>query len=143
MTEPTPQSAASLLARAEAAGARVRREATPAPSAFLITLGLASAGFFLAQPIAGTERGVVAVAVAFSAAVLGAAIAVLATRGTTRHGFSHRFGVAMGAWAVVFAVALAFGTTTPDLAYSWAWWAPLAVLVALPCLAGAWRELPR
>ena len=143
MTEPTPQSAASLLARAEAAGSRVRRSAAPAPSAFLITLGLASAGFFLAQPVAGTERGVVAAAVAFSAAVLGAAIAVLVTRGTTRHGFSRRFGVTMGAWGAVFAVALALGTTTPDLTYSWAWWGPLAILVAVPCLAGAWRELPR
>lgn len=143
MTEPAPQTAAGLLDEVEAVGARVRRNTGPGASHFLITLGVASAGFFLAQPVAGSERGVSAAAVAFAAAVLGAALAVLVSRGTTRHGFSRRFGLTMGAWAAVFAVALAVGTTDPQLAYSWAWWAPFAVLVSVPCLVGAWRELPR
>lgn len=143
MPEPTPHAAAGLLDQAEAADARVRRAAGPAASAFLITLGLASAGFFLAQPVASGERGVVAAAIAFTGAVLGAALAVLVTRGTTRHGFSRRFGLTMGLWAAVLAVALSLGTTFPELAHSWSWWAPLAVLVAVPCLVGAWRELPR
>jgi hypothetical protein len=142
MTVPTPQAAAALLADAAAADARVRREASPASSGFLATLGCASAGFLLAQPVADGERGVLAAALVFVLAVLGAALALLSGLRSTRHGFTRRFGLVMGAWAAVFAVALAVGTTT-DLARSWAFWAPAAVLVVLPCLVGAWRELPR
>ncbi|MGY1632597.1 hypothetical protein ACI784_12915 [Geodermatophilus sp. SYSU D01186] len=142
MTAPTPQSAAALLAEAAAADARVRREASPASSGFLATLGCASAGFFLAQPVADGDRGVLAAGVVFVLAVLGAVLALLAGRRSTRHGFARRFGLAMGGWAVVFAVGLAVGLES-GLARSWSFWAPLAVLVAVPCLVGAWRELPR
>jgi hypothetical protein len=141
MTAPTPQSAAALLAEAAAAGARVRREASPASSGFLATLGCASAGFFLAQPLTDGDRGVLATAVVFVLAVLGAVLALLAGRRSTRHGFARRFGLAMGAWAAVFAVGLA--VVESDLVGGWAFWGPLAVLVALPCLVGAWLELPR
>src|SRR3712207_9420579 len=89
--------------------ARVRREASPASSGFLATLGCASAGFFLAQPVADGDRGVLAAAVVLVLAVLGAVLALLAGRRSTRHGFARRFGLAMGAWAVVFAVGLAVG----------------------------------
>ncbi|MGY1812976.1 hypothetical protein [Blastococcus sp. SYSU D00820] len=143
MTVPTPTSAAALLAQADAAGARVRREADRAASGFLLTLGLASAGFLLAQPVAGSERGVVAAALPFALAVAGAALALVVGRRSTQVGFSRRFGLTMGAWAAVFAVGLAVGRTRPELAAEWAWWGPLAVLAALPCLVGAWRELPR
>ncbi len=44
----------------------------------------------------------------------------------------------MGTWGAVFGVGLAVGVTR--LPYSWV---PLAVLVAAPCLVGAWRELPQ
>ncbi|MBB3083437.1 hypothetical protein [Geodermatophilus sabuli] len=142
MTAPTPQSAAALLAEAAAADARVRREAGPAASGFLATLGCASAGFSLAQPVADGDRGVLAAAMVFVFAVLGAVLALLAGRRSTRHGFARRFGLAMGAWAAVFAVGLAVGLAS-DAARGWAFWAPLAVLVAAPCLVGAWRELPR
>ncbi|MGY1635698.1 hypothetical protein ACI78V_03485 [Geodermatophilus sp. SYSU D00742] len=142
MTAPTPQSAAALLAEAAAADARVRREASPASSGFLATLGCASAGFFLAQPVADGDRGVLAAAVVFVLAVLGAVLALLAGRRSTRHGFARRFGLVMGAWAAVFAVGLAVGLES-GLARSWVFWGPLAVLVAVPCLVGAWRELPR
>ncbi|MGY1653112.1 hypothetical protein [Geodermatophilus sp. SYSU D01119] len=143
MTVPTPESAAALLAEADAAGVRVRREASPAASTFLVTLGCASAGFFLAQPVADSERAVGATALVFALAVLGAAAALVAGRGSVRAGFSQRFGTAMGAWGAVLAVGLAVGTTVPGLAHEWAWWAPLAVAVAAPCLVGAWRERPR
>jgi hypothetical protein len=85
---------------------------------------------------------VLATAVVFVLAVLGAVLALLAGRRSTRHGFARRFGLAMGAWAAVFAVGLAVGLES-DLAGGWAFWGPLAVLVALPCLVGAWLELPR
>ena len=140
MTVPSPQHAAALLAEAARTGARVHREASPAPSGFLITLGFASAGFFLAQPIADGESGVLAAAAVFLLAVGGAALGLLTAQRFTRQGFTHRFGLAMGAWAVVFAVALAAGTTS--FPHSWAFWVPLAVLVPVPCLLGAWRELP-
>ena len=143
MTVPTPTAAATLLAEADAAGRRVRQEADRAASGFLLTLGLASTGFFLAQPIAGSERGVAAAALPFALAVAGAAVALVVGRRSTRVGFSQRFGLAMGAWAAVFAVGLALGRTLPELATQWSWWGPLAALVAVPCLAGAWRELPR
>src|SRR3712207_8168772 len=52
--------------------ARVRREASPASSGFLATLGCASAGLFLAQPVADGDRGVLAAALVFVLAVLGA-----------------------------------------------------------------------
>ncbi|MGY1732660.1 hypothetical protein ACI798_14175 [Geodermatophilus sp. SYSU D01045] len=143
MPAPTPESATALLAEADAAAARVRREASPAASAFLLTLGCASAGFFLAQPVAGSERGVGAAAVVYALAVLGAAAALLAGRGSVRAGFSTRFGVAMGVWGAVLGLGLAVGLTVPGLASGWAWWAPLAVAVAAPCLVGAWRERPR
>ncbi|WP_369259244.1 hypothetical protein [Geodermatophilus amargosae] len=143
MTAPTPESAAALLAEAEAARTRVRAGAGPAASAFLVTLGGASAGFFLAQPLAGSERGVGAAATVFTFAVLGAAAALVGARGTTRAGFSTRFGLAMGLWAAVLAVGLAVGMAVPGLAHDWSWWAPLAVAVAAPCLVGAWRERPR
>jgi hypothetical protein len=79
----------------------------------------------------------------FALAVLGAAAALVGGRGTTRAGFSPRFGLAMGGWAAVLAVGLSVGMTLPGLAYDWSWWAPLAVAVAAPCLVGAWRERPR
>jgi hypothetical protein len=142
MTVPTPQTAAALLAEAAAADARVRREASPASSGFLATLGCASAGFFLAQPVADGDRGVLAAAAVFVLAVLGAAVALVAGLRSTRRGFGRRFGLTMGAWSAVFAVGLTVGTTT-DLAHSWAFWAPAALLVVLPCFVGAWRELPR
>ncbi|GAB3317129.1 hypothetical protein GCM10027451_34720 [Geodermatophilus aquaeductus] len=141
MTAPTPESAAALLAEADAA--RVRDGASPAASAFLVTLGCASAGFSLAQPLAGSERGVGAAATVFALAVLGATAALLGGRGTTRAGFSPRFGLAMGLWGAVLAVGLAVRLTVPGLAHDWSWWAPLAVAVAAPCLVGAWRERPR
>ena len=141
MTRPGPQHAAALLAQAADADARVRREGSPATSGFLLVLGLASTGYFFAQPIAGSERGVLAATAVFLLAVAGAALALLLGRRSTRHGFSRRFGGAMGAWAGVFAVGLAVGVTR--LPHAWGFWAPLAVLVALPCLVGAWRELPR
>ena len=143
MTAPTPESAAALLTEADAARTRVREGAGPAASAFLVTLGCASAGFFLAQPLAGSERGVGAAATVFVLAVLGAAAALLGGRGTTRAGFSPRFGLAMGLWGAVLGVGLAVGLTVPGLAYDWSWWAPLTVAVAAPCLVGAWREWPR
>jgi hypothetical protein len=143
MTAPTPEYAAELLAEADAARARVRGGASPAASAFLVTLGCASAGFFLAQPLAGSERGVGAAATVFTFAVLGAAAALLGGRGMTRAGFSPRFALAMGVWGAVLAAGLAVGLTVPGLAYDWSWWAPLAVAVAAPCLVGAWRERPR
>ncbi|MGY1639617.1 hypothetical protein ACI782_00585 [Geodermatophilus sp. SYSU D00703] len=142
MSVPTPQSAAALLAEAEAADARVARAAGAAPSGFLTTLGFASAGFFLAQPMADGDRAVLATAVVFVPAVLGAALALLTGLQATRHGFSQRFGLAMGAWGAVLAVGLAVGLA-PGAGRSWVFWAPLAVLVAAPCLVGAWRESPR
>ena len=143
MSAPTPDTAATLLARADAAGARVRREASPAASAFLLTLGCASAGFALAVPVAGSERGTGAAAVVYVLAVLGAAAALLAGRGSVRAGFSHRFGLALGPWAAALAVGLAVGLTVPGLATDWSWWAPVALAVAAPCLVGAWAERPR
>ena len=143
MTVPTPESAAALLAEADAADLRVRREASPAASTFLVTLGCASAGFSLAQPVADSDRGVGATALVYALAVLGAAAALLAGRGSVRAGFSSRFGLVMGGWGAVLAAGLAVGTTVPGLAHDWAWWAPLAVAVAAPCLVGAWRERPR
>ena len=143
MTVPTPQVAAALLAEAEAADARLRREASPASSGFLAALGCTCAGFFLAQAVATDDRGILAAATVFVSAVLGAVLALVAGRRSTRHGFARRFGLAMGAWAAVFAVGLAVGTTTAGLAHSWAFWAPMALLVAVPCLVGAWHELPR
>ncbi|MGY1689215.1 hypothetical protein [Geodermatophilus sp. SYSU D01105] len=142
MSVPTPQSAAALLAEAEATDARVARAASPAPSAFLTTLGCASAGFSLAQAVADGDRAVLATALVFAPAVLGAALALLVGLQATRRGFSRRFGLAMGAWAAVLAVGLAVGLT-PGADRGWAFWAPLAVLVAVPCMVGAWRELPR
>ena len=141
MTVPDPHQAAALLAQAAQTEARVHRAASPAPAGFLLTLGLASAGYFLAQPIAGTERGVLAATAVFVLAVAGAALSVFPGQRSTRHGFSRRFGAAMGAWGAVFGAGLAVGITT--LPYSWTFWAPLAALVAVPCLVGAWRELPR
>ena len=141
MTVPSPQHAAALLAHAARTDARVRREASPGPSAFLSTLGLASAGLFVAQPVADGESGVLAAAAVFVLAVAGAALGLLATQRSTRQGFTQRFGLAMGAWAVVFAIGLAVGTTS--FPHDWAFWLPLAVLVPVPCLLGAWRELPR
>ena len=82
-----------------------------------------------------------AAAAVFLLAVVGAAMALLIAQGSTRQGFTHRFGLAMGTWAVVFAVALAAGTTS--FPHDWAFWPPLALLVPVPCLLGAWRELPR
>ena len=141
MTVPSPQQAAALLDEAAETDARVRRGASPAPSGFLTTLGFASAGFFLAQPVADGDPGVLAAAAVFVLAVGGAALGLLTALRLTRQGFTHRFGLAMGAWAVVFAVSLAVGTTA--FPHSWAFWVPLAVLVPVPCLVGAWRELPR
>ena len=141
MTVPSPQHAAALLAEAADAEARVRRAAGPAPSGFLLVLGAASAGYFLAQPIAGSERGVLAATAVFVLAVVGAAVALLVGQRATRRGFSQRFGLVMGAWGAVFGVGLAIGITRSP--YSWGFWVPLAVLVAVPCLVGAWRELPR
>ncbi|NEK60546.1 hypothetical protein GCU56_22055 [Geodermatophilus sabuli] len=143
MSTPTPSTAAALLARAADADARVRRDAGSQPAGFLAVLGCASAGLFLAQPVADGDRGVLAAAVVFGAAVLGAVLVLVIGRRSTRYGFSRRFGLAMGAWAAVFAVGLAVGTTAPGLAHRAAFWVPLALLVAVPGLVGAWRELPR
>ena len=141
MTLPDPQQATALLAQLAETEARVHREASPAHAGFLITLGLASAGYFVAQPIAGTERGVLAATAAFLLAVAGAAAALLVGQRSTRRGFARRFGVVMGTWGAVFGVGLAVGVSR--LPYSWEFWVPLAVLVAAPCLVGAWRELPQ
>lgn len=141
MTVPSPQHAAALLAEAAAAEARTRREASPAHTGFLLVLGLASAGYFLAQPIAAGERGVLAATAVFVPAVVGAALALVVGQRAARLGVNRRFGLAMGAWAVVFAVGLSIGTLA--LPSTWAYWTPMAVAVAVPCLVGAWRELPR
>ncbi|MGY1615172.1 hypothetical protein ACI797_00350 [Geodermatophilus sp. SYSU D00691] len=141
MSVPTPEAAAAQLAEADRAADRVRRETGPATAGFLATLGLASAGYFVAQPLAGADRGIAAATVVFVAAVAGAVWTLVAARRSAPRGFSHRFGLTMGAWAAVFAVGLAVGRTT--LPEAWPFWLAGAVLVAVPCLMGAWRELPR
>ena len=74
-------------------------------------------------------------------AVVGAAIALLIAQGSTRRGFTRRFGAVMGTWGAVFAVGLAVGTTRYP--HDWGFWLAMAALVVVPCLVGAWRELPR
>ncbi len=141
MAAPSPQHAAALLTELADAEARVRRGASPAHSGFLLVLGLASGGFLLALPISGTERGVLAAAAVFVPAVAGAALALGWGQGSARRGLSRRFGLVMGVWAALFACALAFGLTS--MTTSWGFWLPAALAVAVPCLVGAWRELPR
>lgn len=82
-----------------------------------------------------------AATVVFVAAVVGAAIALVIGQRAGRLGLNRGFGLRMAASAVVFAVGLTIGTTA--LPSSWAFWAPLAVAVAMPCLIGAWHELPQ
>ncbi len=84
---------------------------------------------------------VLAAAAVFVPAVLGAAVALWWGQASARRGLSRRFGLAMGVWAALFAGALALGMTSTTT--SWSFWLPAALAVAVPCLVGAWRELPR
>lgn len=144
-TEPTPstpmspQEARALLTQAQQRSDATRSGASLVPSMFLLTLGAMSSLFVaMMHLLTLTDERLVWLPLAVFFPWM--AILIIAVAASTRYvkaGFGRRWMLAMGAWAVVWAVAmLGMNGWKGEL------WFTLASIVALTVVTvgGAWRE---
>jgi hypothetical protein len=138
---PDATTAAAHLREAAAAGRTVAVQGSASASAWLTGLAAASAMylFSLGWHDRSDEGAILGLSLGF-AAILGALSVVhLRRMRAASLGFSRRFGLAVGGWGAVFAVALTLGLLV--FPASPVYFAIAAIATAVPPLWGSRREL--
>ncbi|WP_353828813.1 hypothetical protein [Agromyces sp. SYSU T0242] len=138
---PDRTAAAGLLREAAAAERRVAVQGSAAASAWLTGLAAASAMYLFALGWydRDDEAPILALSLAFAAALGVLSVVHLRRMRASSLGFSRRFGLAVGAWGAVFAVSLTVGLLV--FPGSPVYFAIAAAATAVPPLWGSVREL--
>lgn len=135
----TPEEASRALAQQSTIRAHVAAGAARYAT-FLVGLAAASSFYVLAIGMFPLDDvpSMVTLTIGLGAWVAVLCIGLLPGARVSAHGFSTRFGLAMGGWGAAFGIAIGIGLAY-ELPQPWFW--VFAPLVAVPLLIGAWLEL--
>ena len=138
---PDAATAAARVREAAAAGRAVAVQGSAPASAWLTGLAAASAMylFSLGWFERSDEAPILALSLAFAAALGVLSVVHLRRLRAASLGFSRRFGLAVGGWGAVFAVSLTLGLLL--FPGSPVYFALAAIATAVPPLRGSLREL--
>ena len=132
---PSTEQARTALGDAARAQASVAAGEARWPARYLAGFGIAIAALF---PVLGLVPGPVGVSVFMAVWLLVMTVLVryAQRQAVTRRGQGRRMGISFGGWALVYGAGVLVGES--QFAGVPAYWIPMAVVVAVPFLAGAW-----
>jgi cation transport ATPase len=137
-TQPTPDEARALLGRSTSVAAAIRSAGQNRHAQWLTGMATASFMYLVGMGIASTDAEVVVISMGFVAAVAALCLALLPTAPVAKIGMRRRWVWSLVIWGALFAAAMSVGLL--GFRAEPVFWAPAALVVALPFAIGAARE---
>ena len=137
-TQPTPDEARELLGHSTSAAAAIRGAGQNRHAQWLTGMAATSFMYLVSLGIAATDPDIVVASLAFAFAVAALCLTLLPTAPVAKSGMKRRWLWSLIAWGLLLGIAMPIGL----LAFRAEpfFWAPAALVVALPLAIGAARE---
>lgn len=137
-TQPTPDEARALLGNSSSAAAAIRGASQNRHAQWLTGMATASFMYLVGLGVATTDTGVLVVSLGFAAAVATLSLTLLPTAPVAKSGMQRRWLWSLVTWGLLLAAAMPVGLL--GFRAEPLFWAPAALVVALPLAIGAARE---
>ena len=136
--QPTPEEARGLLGSSTSAAAAIRGAGQNRHAQWLTGMATASFMYLVAMGIAATDPDVLVASLAFAFAVAALCLTLLPTAPVAKSGMKRRWLRSLIAWGLLFGIAMPVGLVV--FRAEPLYWAPAALVVALPLAIGAAKE---